>query len=166
MRRCCGAGDIEGGVGSGQPTWGVLLCGRKLSDLPISKLPRPFREEPFSVRPPVARRLLDLLLLKGSVLTGYGDRPQERSGVHHGLALEDQFQLGVGPEIDAGPGFGEASVKDGPKVLRFPAADRSPSRFAVRGCSISKVLFVRSSRIRPACCWLDPGSWSSGSRLW
>ena len=107
-------------MGSGQPTWGVLLCGRKLSDLPISKLPRPFREEPFSVRPPVARRLLDLLLLKGSVLTGYGGRPQERSGVHHGLALEDQFRLGVGPEIDVGRGFGEASVDNGPKGSEVP----------------------------------------------
>ena len=52
------------------------MYGRKLSDLPFSKLPRPFREEPFFVRLPGARRLLDLLLLTGSVLPSYGGRPQ------------------------------------------------------------------------------------------
>ena len=137
-----------------------LLCGRKLSDLPFYKLPKSFKVEPLSVRPPGARRLLDLLLLAGSVLPGYGGRTQERLGVHHEMVLEDHFRLGVGPYSV------RLALRMAPKVLMSPAADRSPSRFAARRCSMSKLLFVRSSRMRLACCWLTPGYWSSGSRLW
>ena len=46
------------------------------ADLLFSKFPKSFMREPFFVRLPRARHLLDLLLLTGTVLPGYRGRPQ------------------------------------------------------------------------------------------